>query len=414
MRNIYLFLIMALSVSCNVDSLFDETAGGTGSQTGTENGSGITDDPKALRDFEFGMVVDGNNLFWRDSLTLVEASKELEDFVGDIEIDWGEIKAYMYERVEFGDGVKDMRLELKPADADVRSLSVVSSDPEVVKISAGKSYFDYRLEALSLGDATITVKVTAKSGVIEKKYIVKVKETLTMCLYMDEFWTNPSLNKIRYTLSRLPEGMPSVAIEIRDSLAIDAECRWRDVGKGVYEEQLNTITYELPAETLCRAYGEECCVLLRDFEDAMTHFSNNYVMGTEYVGDSDEVADMKYDYYPSHARLFIDVCMSDPYYDLNWFIRGNSVVTDDNDIKVKEFVDLENDKVAMEHFEISFLAGMDEEEISGTREKLQKILESIGVTLDEDDEIWDKLFTGMTEEEIQEFVDRIMKGEKDN
>ena len=262
------------------------------------------------------------------------------------------------------------------------------------------------MEALALGDVTVTVTVTASSGVFQKKYVLKIKETLTMGIYLDEFWTNPSLDKIRYTFSALPENTSSVAVNIRDSLAIDAECRWRDVASGIYDEQVETITYEMESAVQDKAYAEECCIIIRDFGPAIEHFGNNYVMGSEFVGDTDEIGDMKYEYYPTSARYFLDICLSDPFYDVAFFMLGNAVVTDGNDISIKKYEDLENDKIAMEHYNVSFMSTLSDEEIEATRSKLKKILAELGM-MDEDDEIWDRMFDGMTEEEIEEFIDRI-------
>ena len=400
-----LMITAVFAVSCDLESLFEDAV-----QDAAGTLFPSTDGSSGLKDFRFGVIdSDGEFVPWHDSLTMAAAGDRLEDMAGNLQIDWGQVTSGIYQRVEYDEIPDILKLELIPADAVISTLSVVSSDPSILKVSKGETFFDFRLETFGVGDVTLTVKVGAGTATAEKKYKVRVKEVLDLVIYIDEFWTNPSLSKVRYLCADLPPKVDALALTVKDSMAVDAVCRWRDVADGVYEEQEETITYEFGTRSRDRVFREGMRCLIRDFSDALDHFSTKYVYGTEFVSDTDEVCEMKYEYYPAHARLFLDVCSSSPYLDFRVITRGSGIVSSDNDFAQVEGEEMKDDPEAMEHFQVSFCADMSDEEMQGMYDELSEKLGSLGSGT-EDMEWREGMFEGMSEEEIAEFIRKLKEG----
>lgn len=417
LRKVFFAFVSVLAVSaCNIDDLFDEGASGSVTVPGTEDDKQPS--VSGLQDFRFCKVfVDDKKterlLQWRDSVTMASADDRVEIAPGGTQIDWGQAGMPMYELVEYGAGEIEMLLQTVPEDAELASLSVVSGDPDILQVRRGEGMYGFRLVPKNIGDVTVTVTAGDKKGSLTKKYKVRVMATVGVKVYVDRFWKNPSLTYIRYRCTELPPDMEAVVLNIRDSLAVDAECRWKDVENGIHEEQAEEITYEFEGRSRDRLFRTGVRCMLCDFSDAFEYFSRQYRWGTEFVGDSDETCEVKYEYYPVRMRLFLDVCASSPFVAFNVVVKGNEYVYGKDDFADDLDDGMESDRDVADFFSVGFGGRMSQDDIAAEIERIKELLDDLG-TSEQKQEWIDEIFAGMTPEEIEEMLEKIKAGNGDN
>lgn len=396
--------------SCNIDMLF--TDGGTasgGGQDGPSSGQEVGE--VRIEDFRFGKVVEledrGETLSaWRDSVTMESVDDRVDITPGGAEIDWGDLSAYKYEVVDYADTLVPLRLVVYPSDASVRSLSVVSSDPSLLKIERGAGHFDFTMTPKGVGDVTVRVKVDDGERVIAKSYRLRIMAKVGLKVYLDRYWRNPSLTRIMYRCTELPDNMECMVFTIRDSVEVDAECSWKDVRNGLYTEQTRTITYGMKGRTRDRVFRKDMRIGLEDFSEAFDYISRQYVMGSDFIGDTDETCDVKYDYYPTKVRLHLDVCPDNPYIAFDLVVKGNDYVRRDESFRDTTDDGMVSDTDLMEHYEVGFCRGMTEQEKEKLMDALQERLEEVGSS--EEDQQWlDEIFEGLTPEEVEAMLESI-------
>ena len=410
MNRMILFLgAVALLSSCNIDELFHDV-------TYEDLESESTQEPSVqVRDFTLSQVLEGESgqetlKVWKDSVTfsLIETPPEVGP--GDIGINWGEDdfewkegSARLYESVEYNLPKTRMRLTVYPEDMQLKGLSLSSSDTTILKITPGDSYYDFNFEPRGVGCVSVYVSVDNGRDVLRKTYKIQVRATVTANVYIDAFWTNPSLCKVRYRMTGVPENLGPIVFSLRDSLAIDADCYWTDVRAGVYEEQRDVCSYEYPVDSWDRIYRPDRRQLIRSFKDAMFYFQTKYRFGTEFIGDTDRITEVRYDYYPVHARLYLDVFSNSEYIDFKSVVQLNQDVFSVDDFEDDSDVGVKSDPMALEHLDLFFRKDVDSQEdsimTSNLKTKLSEVRAGAG------DPAWiDEILHGLSEDEREEYL----------
>lgn len=400
MKRLFVLVVAAGSVlSCNMKELW---GGGVsvGDDQQEETGGG-------LRDFSFSVSSydwEGNETIkeWRDSVVLSSIDGSVEIAPGGTGIDWEGMTAQAYEVIDCSDYLIQAKLKVYPENTTLRGLSITSADTNLVKILSTDSHSEFILNPLGVGDTKIIVSVNDGQHTVKKIFPVKVMATVTMKLYIDSFWKNPELDRIRYKMSGVPYNVGPLVFAIRDSLAIDAECKWRDVKNAIYDEEVVTKSYCFESKVLDRAYRADRRSLLRDFGESMDYFLTLHKYGTEYMGDSDEIIDVCYDYFATHARLFIDVFSNNPYLMFNTVVKCNEDVYAVDNYFDPDYDDNDNEEVALKYFDVFLNERATSVEMDQMQGHLQQLLMNIGT--EAEDTLWlQNILSEMSDDEVKEF-----------
>lgn len=390
MRKAIIIMILAAVVcGCDENSQLTGPNGIINGPGGNGNGE-KPDISENLNDFSFGIVNEEDEFIpWQDSVTLASTLDKVQEAFGD--------EYEIFETVEYDTKENRLELRLKPEDAVISSLSVTSSDTTIMKISKGKTRLDYRMKTLGVGDVNVVVKLVADGIPASKKYKIRVKEVLTLAVYVDAFWKNPSLDKIRFYCSKLPPNMDRMAMTIKDSLVVDAVCMWKDEENGIYQYQEHKKTYQFRKRKQDKVFREGKRFLVRDF--GKVH--DDYIEGSEYINDT-TVVERRYYYEPQKAQFFIDVCSNSPYLYFEVITRQSNAYSGTEDVTHTDSETLVNDEEAVKYCTVSFAFDISEKEKKEIRDslnnKLDKIKDNNGNDID-----WE-MFEGMTPEEIEEYI----------
>lgn len=363
------------------------------------------EDPAAaagLRNILFGLVNENGDIVpWRDSVTMVQALEKLEQIFGDSSVS-GITKDNLYETVEYNKSTGKLKLRLIPEDAEISSVSVSSSDTTLLRITKEKSFLDYKMETFGVGDVTVKLKIGVNDAIITKTYNIRIKEMMTFVVYVDEFWNFPERNKIRYYCTNLPPNVDKMALTIKDSLLVEAQCEWKDEQKGINSFRTEYKTFSFKKESKDRAFKKNKRCIIKDFSEV----SETFITGGEY--EDTTFVEKQYHYRPLQAKYYIDIVTDSPYYGFNVYVRINDNATDD-DYQPHTYDDItKSDTTAVKYCPVSFCSNLTPEEEQKIRDELNEKLKGLE-TGNADDEWTVEMFEGMSSEEIEEFLKGLKK-----
>lgn len=404
MKRLFVLLLAAGALlSCNMKELWGEGI--------PVDGEGKEDVGTVLRDFSFSLASrdpEGNESVseWRDSVVFSSLDGSVEIAPGGTGVDWEGMTTRLYEIIDCSNQSNVGQLRIYPQNVTLRGLSIVSADTTLVKIHPSDNRFEFLIEPLGVGDTKIIVSVNDGKRMIKKTYPVRVMATVIMKLYIDSFWKNPELDRIRYKMSGVPSNVGPLVFSIRDSLAIDSECTWKDVKNAIYEDKITIQSYSFNSRTQNKAYRADRRSLLSDIGDALGYFMTLHKYGTEYIGNTDEIVEVCYDFFPTNARLFIDVFSNNPYLLFRTVVKCNEDVYAADDYLDSDFDDNKSESLALKHLAVYLNEIATPVEMNEMQIRLQQLLKDIGT--EAQDSLWlDEVLGGMSDAEIQSFYNQL-------
>ena len=235
-----------------------------------------------LRDFDFGYPGEQSllqEIMGIDSKVFIPLScqEEYDNMVRTGFIDPDEL---MRNTFEFTDGVTAFQLQTVPQDTRVKSVTVSSSDTEIVEYK-GTLDGKYFLDVKKLGDVDLTVSVEGNGGTLTKVFPIRVIGTVEVRFRITPFWLRDASTRIRMNTRKLPKGTGDLVIWTKDSVTVVGYCEYYDLERfGRVPQYLrDTVTYA--TEEFMVHYNKLAYYLVRNVTGAVRDFEKRYKKGSK-------------------------------------------------------------------------------------------------------------------------------------
>lgn len=238
-----------------------------------------------------------------------------------------------YNRIDFSGhliteetDIPKMEVQVFPKGVNLKSVDVVSSDPEILYI--------YKVEGstiwyipLKLGDVELKVTAHGALNSVEATYPFKVIIPMPVNFYITPYWLNSLADtRVRFTFNNAyeDEQVRNLVCEVKDSVTVIGYCEWYDFHKSRKPNIIrDTITYRTD-DFLVRYQNDlwkskRKKYLLRNITDAVKEFRSRHVSGNKYatinVNGSEMSVIIPWEYYWVPEQVIVDQCIvsNNPY-----------------------------------------------------------------------------------------------------
>jgi hypothetical protein len=321
-------------------------------------------DPEDVEDFTFSYRVDvseGRYVMFRDSVQFAQSPERLDetDRFNTVYLDREYVCA----------------IDTKPEDASLVGVSVVSSDPSILKVKAGATPLDYKLEVLGVGECSITVRIGDNKGIYDKVYHMRAMAKLGL-----ELGLNDKGSKILYRVTEMPSNVNTALCIVTDSVTMHVACHFIDDEKKIdrIERRVHSFERNSRYDVFCEKFKRT----LSNQSDFVRNLEKEYLMGTEAVETEDGIKyeERKCYWYVEQIECGCSFVADDPYYIFDCSIDKDSMDSSNPDYFVLSMID---NMTFGEKKEVSDELNQKTEELAGKGVNLDDVLNYSDSEMDE-------------------------------
>lgn len=261
-----------------------------------------------------------------DSKTIAEGKQQAVESFGDMKFAPGR---YPYPKENAGKG--KLRVKILPEDAVVRSVSVVSTNPDVLTVT-GVDGMDVFIECKGLGETMLNVSVDGPYNSIENEFPISITSVCEMEFYITPYWLGGLFTRLYARPEKLPFVSPNTDIPLSytDSVSVCGVCEfysWNERTERL-DKHVARDTIRVPAESHVSLFMSSRKNFLRNVSGAVRELCNKTIPGKTRmsVGGQEFIVDSDYHFVVESVILDFLVYGADPYIDFNFTTRCDKVV----------------------------------------------------------------------------------------
>lgn len=178
--------------------------------------------------------------------------------------------------IDLDDGPVLCRLSFEPFTAQVKKVTFEVADESILSFRSTDDVQGYYIDLHQVGETD--VRVTAEGiNTVVVHYHFKVTGRVALMLYTDAFWLNNLTARLKYKTKKLPKGVSSLYMNVRDSATVIGYARGIDQRKGdkTFNGMADTTTYPVKQHTDKFRKGKR--IILRNVSDAVRKYNSQMV-----------------------------------------------------------------------------------------------------------------------------------------